>query len=256
MVGSPAVIAASWPELEHALADAGYEMRRHTCKAWAPGRKAGLSVGAEMRLGLLTQLIPESQDSLPLLGAAAEGKWSTVLGPFSAAAAPAMERAQKAEAVCAALRRYVVAQPDEFSKQAAHAILQKSVAMALCYDVRVNQQWAAEYAVDRLQAAVLQTATEIYEVTGPLLRGRAQLPGRYGGRTLRCGSAAESAAVHWASWATHAGELPDLMAMLGGQVPGDPEQGFAVAAAAVLQVPGVEVGDGGTALTPESALQY
>ena len=181
MVGSPAVIAASWPELEHALADAGYAMRRHKCKAWAPGRKAGLSIGAEMRLGLLTQLILESQDSLPLLGAAAEGKWSTVLGPFSAAAAPAMERAQKAEAVCAALRRYVVAQPDEFSKQAAHAILQKSVAMALCYDVRVNQQWAAEYAVDRLQAAVLQTAAEIYEVTGPLLRERAQLPGSMAG---------------------------------------------------------------------------
>ena len=84
-----------------------------------------------------------------------------MLGPFSAAAAPAMER----EAVCAALRRYVAAQPDAFSKQAAHTILQKSVAMALCYDVRVNPQWVNAHAVDRLQAAVLSTAALIYEIT-------------------------------------------------------------------------------------------
>ena len=65
-----------------------------------PGRKVGLSVGAEMRVSLLTQLILESEDSLTLLGAAAEGKWSTGLGPFSAAVAPAMGRVQRAEAVC------------------------------------------------------------------------------------------------------------------------------------------------------------
>ena len=109
IVGSP---AASWPEPEHALADAGYEMRRHKCKAWAPERKAGLSLGAEMRLGLRTQLIPESEGSLALLGAAAEGKWSTILGPFAAAAGPARERARRAEGpggpVCARPHRRVL----------------------------------------------------------------------------------------------------------------------------------------------------
>ena len=107
-------------------------MRRRTCKVWAPGRAAGLSIGAEMRVTLLTQLIPEPLDSLPLLGAAAEGKWCTVLGPFSAAAAPTRERVYEAEAVCEAIQRYVASRPDEHTKQAAHTILQKSVAMALC----------------------------------------------------------------------------------------------------------------------------
>ena len=68
--------------------------------------------------------------SAPLLGAAAEGKWSTFLGPFSAAAEPAQARADKAVAVCEALRRYVAAQPDEHSRQSAHTSLQKTVAMA------------------------------------------------------------------------------------------------------------------------------
>ena len=65
-----------------------------------------------------------------------------------------MDRVQKAEAVCEALRRYVAAQPDEHTNQAAHIIHQKLVAMALCYDVRVNPQWVIEYAVERLRAAV------------------------------------------------------------------------------------------------------
>ena len=52
-----------------------------------------------------------------------------------------MARVAKAEEVCVALRRYVATQPDEYTKQSAHVILQKSVAMALCYDVRVNPQW-------------------------------------------------------------------------------------------------------------------
>ena len=87
---------------------------------------------------MLTALIPEAHDAIPLLSAAEEGKWSTFLGPFAAAAAPATARADKAVAVCEALRRYVAAQPDEHSRQSAHTILQKSVAMALSYDVRVN----------------------------------------------------------------------------------------------------------------------
>ena len=166
MIGPPATIAASWAELERVLGEAGYEMRRHKCKVWAPSRASGLSIGAEMRIALLTQLILESRDSLPLLGAAAEGKLCTVLGPFAAAAAPAMARVQKAEAVCEIFRRYVAAQPGEHTKQAAHTMLQKPVAMALYYDVRVSPQWVIEYVVERLRAAVLQTAAAIYEVGG------------------------------------------------------------------------------------------
>ena len=71
LVGPPATIAASWPELERVLASAGYEMRRHKCKCWAPGRKLGLSVGADMRVALLTQLIRESDG---LAGAARSGR--------------------------------------------------------------------------------------------------------------------------------------------------------------------------------------
>ena len=135
-------------------------------------------------------------------------------------------------------------------------ILQKSVASALCYDVRVNPEWVVAHAVAKLQAAVLEAAAAIYETSGPLLCGRAQLPGRYGGLTLRCGSSVESAAAYWASWSTHAGELPGLMAKLGWPVPGDPELGFAVAAAAELRVHVVDVGDGGIALTPAAAELY
>ena len=132
MVGQPATIAACWPQPERAVGEAGYGVRRHKCKMWASGKAAGLSVGAQMRIDMLAPLIPESHDSLPLLGAATEGTWYTLLGPFAAAAAPAMARVQNVEAVCEALRRYVAAQPDEHAKQAAHTILQKSVAMALC----------------------------------------------------------------------------------------------------------------------------
>ena len=91
---------------------------------------------------------------------------------------------------------------------------------------------------------------------GPLLEPRARLPGRYGGLSLRCGSAAESAAAYWASWSTHAVALPELMARLGLRVHGDPEQGFALAAAAALRVGGVEVGAGEISLAPSAAQAY
>ena len=193
MVGPPTAIAASWPALETSLANAGYEMRRHKCKVWSPGKRLGWTIGADARLAMLTQIIPEAHDAIALLGAAAEGKWITWLGPFAAAATPAMERVLKAEAVCDALRRYVAAQPDEYCKQSAHVILHKSVTMALSYDVRVNPHWVVEHAVLRLQAAVHRTAAAIYEVDGPLLEPRMRLPGRFGGLTLRCGSAEEAA---------------------------------------------------------------
>ena len=96
-IGLAPALAAAWPEMEHRLAEARYELRRQTCKVWAPGKEAGLSVGAHMRIGLLTTLIPESEGSFALLGAAAEGRWSTVLGQFAGGAAPAMARAATAE---------------------------------------------------------------------------------------------------------------------------------------------------------------
>ena len=120
----------------------------------------------------------------------------------------------------------------------------------------MNPQWVIEYAVERLRAAVVQTAAAMYEVTGPLHEERARLPGRYGGLTVRCGSEAESAAAYWASWPTRSGELPPLMEKLGWQVAVDPEQGFAVAAAAALRVYGVEVCAGEIALTHAAALEY
>ena len=61
------------------------------------------------------------------------GRWSTVLGPFAAAAAPAMARVVKAEAVCEALRRYVAAQPDEHARQAAHVVQHMATTTAPCY---------------------------------------------------------------------------------------------------------------------------
>ena len=71
--------------------------------------------------------------------------------------------------------------------------------------------------------------------------------------TLRCGSEAESAAAYYASWSTHAGELPQFMEKPGWQVPRDPELGFAIAAAATLRAHGMEVNDGDIALTPAAA---
>ena len=108
-IGLAPAPAAAWPEMEQRLAAAGYDLRRQKCKVWATGKNAGLSIGAHMRLAVLTQLIPESEGSLALLGAAAEGRWSTVLVPFAAAAAPAMLRAEKAAEVCEALKRYLAA---------------------------------------------------------------------------------------------------------------------------------------------------
>ena len=68
MVGCPATIAASWPALEASLAQAGYEMRRHKCKVWAPGGHLCLSLGAKSRLEMLTALIPEAHGAIPLFG--------------------------------------------------------------------------------------------------------------------------------------------------------------------------------------------
>ena len=110
--------------------------------------------------------------------------------------------------------------------------------------------------MERLRAAVLQTAAAINDVAGPLLEESARPPGRYGGLTPRCGSEAESAAACWATWSTRASELPALMEKLGWQVPADPEQGFAVAAAASLRARGVDVNAGEIALTPEAASAY
>ena len=131
-------------------------------------------------------------------------------------------RVAKAEDVCVALRRYDAAQADEYTKQSAHVIIQKSVAMALCYDVRVNPYRVVGEAVERLRAVVLHTASVVYDVRGPLLDGRARLPGRCGGLTLRSGSEAEAAAAYWASWTTHRSELTVLMQKLGWPVPHDP----------------------------------
>ena len=91
-----------------------------------------------MRIELLAAMLPESEGSIPLLGATVEGRWSTVVGAFAAAAVPATERVAKAEAACTALRWHVAAHPDENITRSTHVIPQTSYARALCYDLRVN----------------------------------------------------------------------------------------------------------------------
>ena len=107
-------------------------LNRAKCKAFVPAR-------GRSGLGPHTSIIAIEQveGGFPTLGAAYAGDYETVLGPYSLSSEPARKRLAAAVELARECAEYAMAAHALATRQAAWTILQKCVARALQYDVRV-----------------------------------------------------------------------------------------------------------------------
>ena len=139
------------------------ELNKEKCKAYVPQRD-------QQRLGpdpAITSIM-QVEGGLPALGAAYGGTYESILGPFSVASGPARERLQVATHVAQECAKFAVESHAPATKQAAWCILQKCVARALQYDVRVLEPHEVKPLAAELDQVVADTARKLL---GPLQGG-------------------------------------------------------------------------------------
>ena len=86
------------------------------------------------------------------------GDFEAVLGPFSVQAEPAKKRLEAARKIAEECKEMACSKHDTASKQAIWCLLQKSVARALQYDVRVLEKRQAMPLAEELDAILLDAA--------------------------------------------------------------------------------------------------
>ena len=110
----------------------GCALNMEKCKAYVPERDQAGS-GPDPTITCIEQV----EGRLPALGAAYGGTYESVLGPYSVVSAPARARLVSAIALAQECANFAVESHAPATRHAAWCILQKCVARALQYDVRV-----------------------------------------------------------------------------------------------------------------------
>jgi len=105
---------------------------------------------------------------LPALGAAYAGEYEAVLGPYSVSSEPARRRLQAATELATQCAEYSLEAHAPATRQAAWTLLQKCVARALQYDVRVLEPNEILPLARELDEVVLRTAKAL---AGPMENG-------------------------------------------------------------------------------------
>ena len=138
-------------------------LNRAKCKAFVPARgRSGL--GPHPSITAIEQV----EGGLPALGAAYAGEYEAVLGPYSLSSEPARKRLAAAVELAQECAEYAMEAHAPATRQAAFTILQKCVARALQYDVRVLEPGEILPLARELDHAVLAAAQTLM---GPLEGG-------------------------------------------------------------------------------------
>jgi len=189
----------------------------------------------------LEEIIPVSEGGLLLLGSAAQGAYSVILGSGGAVVKPAEERAKAAEEACARLVEYLGRRKDVHTHQVAWTLVQKTVARSLDYDMRM----CPEEALAGVRGRVVAAARSVVDILAPKLDedawGQMGLPGMFGGCSLRLPSAVMSNASYWGAWAAHNADVKLAASRLGRPRQCEVDEVDALCAAEKLREAGVLV---------------
>lgn len=243
-VGSARWLAQHFGELETLLAVAGHRLRRHKCGVWAPGYDGADNHELPAGLAHLTSLIPRKSNRIELLVSDANSAYTTHAALLPEVSEHAAERARVAAQTVEAAVRLAHAQVDMKSYAKAWALLQKSAAHAMDFDLRLTPP-------DAIAGGLEQQSEAMKDALGQMLGkpltdfcwARAALHGHLGGPAWRsAGPLAPAHAAYWASYDLHSAVVPGLL-----EAPGRPasqphlEAAHALRSRAALAAAGVAV---------------
>ena len=148
---------------EHALQFLHVALNRAKCKAYVPQRSRD-GLGPDPCITAVEQ----AEGGLPALGAAYGGEYEAVLGPYSVSSEPARRRLCAATELAKQCAEYTLEAHAPATRQAAWTILQKCVARALQYDIRVLEPGEAIPLALELDKVVQEAAKAL---AGPMDSG-------------------------------------------------------------------------------------
>ena len=107
LIGSLKTFSSKHEQLIQTLQRGGHELQPAKCSAWAPAWDGKASAELPEWAQELFEVIERAQGSVFALGAASQGNFETLLGPWSMVAAKARARLEKAQEAASALRCYI-----------------------------------------------------------------------------------------------------------------------------------------------------
>ena len=107
LIGSLKTFSNKRGQLVQALARGGHELQPAKSKAWAPAWDGKPSAVLPDWAQQLFGIVERSEGGVFALGAASQGSYETLLGPWSMVAAKARERLNKAQEAASELRTYI-----------------------------------------------------------------------------------------------------------------------------------------------------
>ena len=141
----------------------GTQLNRDKCKVYIPERSVR---GAPPHPAIKS--IEQTVGGLPALGAAYNGEFEAVLGPFSLASEPARKRLEAAVFLANQCAEYAIEAHAPATRQSAWSILQKCAARALQYDIRTLEPSESKPLAEELDKALCVAARALL---GPLDSG-------------------------------------------------------------------------------------
>ena len=261
LAGSASHIATKWPMLEEALQEHGHSLRRHKCTFWVPSwdvvSEEERQSDATRGVSILNEYISQSFGGMRMLGSAAQGKWKVELGSGMPMQAAADERCEDAGRACRKLADLAKFRLTDGSVQAAWTILQKSASRALDFDIRMCPHWALQAQRSDLAMAMEEV---VDAVTGRQLkeqqREQVQLPGAFGGMSLKDLADDMCAAAYLSAWQQHREAIPKLAVLLGRPILHEVDSEDAERAREVLLEAGITMHEGQPTFTAEAAEEY
>ncbi|CAK0853786.1 unnamed protein product, partial [Prorocentrum cordatum] len=167
---------------------------------------------------------------------------------------PALQRAEQAKQVCAALCALGRSRCHPLTSQIAWTILVHSPARKLDYDMRLCASGVLHVARERVQAAVVRVLDALKGAPADSVDVEtARLPPCLGGHGLRLPGEPEADASYLACWTAHAADARRLAEALGRPLSHHPDAELAEAAAARLRDFGVVLEHGRAPAFPAAA---
>ena len=218
--GRPEELLRLWDPLVAALAAEGHSVQPAKCHAWCPSLEAPGRHNASY--DNLCAPLQRDRGGMQLLGTVANGEHSQHVGA-PAGGNPIIMRAEAAASAGRALLAMLSTPVSVPVIQVVWTLLQKSVARALDYDMRLQYSAEASVAASNLDSTVLAVFSAL---TGGDVRARerdlAALPGPLGGCSLRAATFMHASAftASWMHHRHHAIKYAQLLGRVIGEVHG------------------------------------
>ena len=201
LVGSARRILDVWEDVVECLKLDGHSMAIHKTRAYAPGFDDCANDSLPPSLQQLFEVVPRSQDGLPMLGSGANGDAEVLITSTSILLRPVVERAEKAIYLTKRVDEFVASQSDPKNLHIGWLLLTKCVAPALSYDTRLVPPGFIEPVASQVHTAVEEVLAKWFVPKNDCGMAQLKLPGVFGGLGFRLSSQGlHAAGTYWAAW--------------------------------------------------------